>query len=325
MSMDTEALVAWARNNAISEKDCNVLQSREYTGRILLDTEWKLVKDDLFKDGISRNGEYRLRKVVAEINDPRPEEKEITICNEGESPYRYAFLDEEAFANYLKNANATGLIPVSDEGHSQEGKAHDGRSPPATPPPSPPSGAPPLPIVHTTFGQLKAGGRYTLMDSQCKTYHTLARAVTISTDCIDNLSASFEQSAREALRKRFMSSHFATHLIGDYLPDFKRRSGLTPDAVFILIPCHGLTAPQRAEIVVMEAKMNNKRFGEAQQALKKYEDAVAKYYPGYLLTKVYAPYNLSAEQLESAKHNATKHSIKILRNRGDALSFELLR
>ena len=71
--------------------------------------------------------------------------------------------------------------------------------------------------------------------------------------------------------------------------------------------------------------MNNKRFGEAQQALKKYEDAVAKYYPGYLLTKVYAPYNLSAEQLESAKHNATKHSIKILRNRGDALSFELLR
>ena len=71
MSMDTEALVAWARNNAISEKDCNVLQSREYTGRILLDTEWKLVKDDLFKDGISRNGEYRLRKVVAEINDPR--------------------------------------------------------------------------------------------------------------------------------------------------------------------------------------------------------------------------------------------------------------
>ena len=72
MSMDTEALVAWARNNAISEKDCNVLQSREYTGRILLETEWKLVKDDLFKDGISRNGEDRLRKVAAEINDPRP-------------------------------------------------------------------------------------------------------------------------------------------------------------------------------------------------------------------------------------------------------------
>ena len=72
MSMDTEALVAWAHNNAISEKDCHVLQSREYTGRILLEREWKLVKDDLFKDGISRNGEDRLRKVAAEINDPRP-------------------------------------------------------------------------------------------------------------------------------------------------------------------------------------------------------------------------------------------------------------
>ena len=89
-------------------------------------------------------------------------------------------------------------------------------------------------------------------------------------------------------------------------------------------PIHNLTAPERAEIIVMEAKMNNMSFWEAQQALKKYEDAVAKYYPGYLLTKVYAPYNFSAEQLESAMHNATKHSIKILRNGGDALSFELL-
>ena len=99
--------------------------------------------------------------------------------------------------------------------------------------------------------------------------------------------------------------------------------------MFLLLPSHNLTAPQRAEIVVMEAKMNNMSFWEAQQALKKYEDAVAKYYPGCLLTKVYASYmprtyNLSAEQLESAMHNATKHSIKILRNGGDALSFELL-
>ncbi len=99
---------------------------------------------------------------------------------------------------------------------------------------------------------------------------------------------------------------------------------MTPDAVFQLLPSHNLTAPQRAQIVVMEAKVNDMRFGEAQQALKKYEDAVAKYYPGCLLTKVYAPYNLSAEQLESAMHNATKHSIKVLRNRGDALSSELV-
>ena len=95
-------------------------------------------------------------------------------------------------------------------------------------------------------------------------------------------------------------------------------------------PIHNLTAPERAEIVVMEAKMNNMSFWEAQQALKKYEDAVAKYYPGCLVLThegiclLYAPYNLSAEQLESAMHNATKHSIKILRNGGDALSFELL-
>lgn len=79
---------------------------------------------------------------------------------------------------------------MREEGHSQDGEAHDGSSPP----PSPPSVAPPLPIVHVTFGQLKAGGGYTLMDSQCKSYHTLARSVKISTDCIDNLSASFEQS-----------------------------------------------------------------------------------------------------------------------------------
>ena len=89
-------------------------------------------------------------------------------------------------------------------------------------------------------------------------------------------------------------------------------------------PIHNLTAPERAEIVVMEAKMNNMSFWEAQQALKKYEDAVAKYYPGRSLTKVYAPYNLSAEQMASAMHLAKTHSIKILRNRGDALSFELL-
>ena len=94
--------------------------------------------------------------------------------------------------------------------------------------------------------------------------------------------------------------------------------------MFVLKPLQNPTVPQPDEIVVMEAKVDDMRFGEAQQALKKYEDAVAKYYPGCLLTKVYAPYNLSAEQLESAKHNATKHSIKILRNRGDALSFELL-
>ena len=50
-------------------------------------------------------------------------------------------------------------------------------------------------------------------------------------------------------------------------------------------PIHNLTAPERAEIIVMEAKMNNMSFWEAQQALKKYEDAVAKYYPGCLLTK----------------------------------------
>jgi len=320
MSMDTEALVAWAHNNAISEKDCHVLQSREYTGRFLLEREWKLVKDDLFKDRISRNGEDRLRKAAAEINDPRPEEKEITICNEGESPYRYAFADEAAFDNYLKNANATGLIPVREEGYSQDGEAHDGSSPP----PSPPSVAPPLPIVHTTFGQLKAGGGYTLMDSQCKSYHTLARSVKISTDCIDNLSDSFEQSAREALRKEFTSSHSATHQITCSLADFKRRSGLTPDAMFVLKPLQNPTVPQPDEIVVMEAKMNNKRFSEAQQALKKYEDAVAKYYPGRSLTKVYAPYNLSAEQMASTMHLAKTHSIKILRNRGDALTFELL-
>ena len=95
--------------------------------------------------------------------------------------------------------------------------------------------------------------------------------------------------------------------------------------MFVLKPLQNPTVPQPDEIVVMEAKMNNTGFWEAQQALKKYEDAVAKYYPGCLLTKVYAPYNLSAEQLESAMHNATTHSIKILRNRGDALSFELLR
>ena len=72
MSMDTEALVAWARNNTISEKDCNVLEIRRYTGRVLLEREWKLVKNDLFNDGISRNGENQLRKLAAEINDPRP-------------------------------------------------------------------------------------------------------------------------------------------------------------------------------------------------------------------------------------------------------------
>jgi len=94
--------------------------------------------------------------------------------------------------------------------------------------------------------------------------------------------------------------------------------------VFQLLPSHNLTAPQRAQIVVMEAKVNDMRFGEAQQALKKYEDAVAKYYPGRSLTKVYAPYNLSAEKMASAMHLAKTHSIKILRNRGDALSFELL-
>ena len=98
--------------------------------------------------------------------------------------------------------------------------------------------------------------------------------------------------------------------------------------MFVLKPLQNPTVPQPDEIVVMEAKMNNKRFSEAQQALKKYEDAVAKYYPGCLLEGticlLYAPYNLSAEQLESAMHNATKHSIKILRNGGDALSFELL-
>ena len=94
--------------------------------------------------------------------------------------------------------------------------------------------------------------------------------------------------------------------------------------MFVLKPLQNPTVPQPDEIVVMEAKMNNTGFWEAQQALKKYEDAVAKYYPGCLLTKVYAPYNLSAEQLESAMHNATKHSIKVLRNRGDALSFELV-
>ena len=93
-------------------------------------------------------------------------------------------------------------------------------------------------------------------------------------------------------------------------------------------PIHNLTAPERAEIIVMEAKMNNMSFWEAQQALKKYEDAVAKYYPGCLLEGticlLYAPYNLSAEQMASAMHLAKTHSIKILRNRGDALSFELL-
>jgi len=183
--MDTDALVAWARNNAISEKDCNVLEIRRYTGRVLLEREWKLVKNDLFNDGISRNGENQLRKLAAEINDPRPEKKEITICHEGESPYRYVFADEAAFANYLENANATGLIPVREEGHSQDGETHDGSSPP----PSLPSVAPPLPIVHTTFGQLKAGGGYTLKCSQCKSYHTLARAVTNSTNYIDNVSS----------------------------------------------------------------------------------------------------------------------------------------
>ena len=94
--------------------------------------------------------------------------------------------------------------------------------------------------------------------------------------------------------------------------------------MFVLTPLQNPTVPQPDEIVVMEAKMNNKRFSEAQQALKKYEDAVAKYYPGRSLTKVYAPYNLSAEQMASAMHLAKTHSIKILRNRGDALSFELL-
>ena len=94
--------------------------------------------------------------------------------------------------------------------------------------------------------------------------------------------------------------------------------------MFVLKPLQNPTVPQPDEIVVMEATMNNKRFSEAQQALKKYEDAVAKYYPGRSLTKVYAPYNLSAEQMASAMHLANTHSIKILRNRGDALSFELL-
>ena len=79
---------------------------------------------------------------------------------------------------------------MREEGHSQDGEAHDGSSPPL----SPPSVAPPLPIVHTTFGQLKAGGGYTLKCSQCKSYHTLARAVTNSTNYIDNVSSSFEQS-----------------------------------------------------------------------------------------------------------------------------------
>ena len=100
--------------------------------------------------------------------------------------------------------------------------------------------------------------------------------------------------------------------------------------MFVLKPLQNPTVPQPDEIVVMEAKMNNKRFSEAQQALKKYEDAVAKYYPGCLVLThegiclLYAPYNLSAEQMASAMHLAKTHSIKILRNRGDALSFELL-
>jgi len=72
LSMDTDALVAWARNNAISEKDCNVLEIRRYTGRVLLEREWKLVKNDLFNDGISRNGENQLRKLATEINGPHP-------------------------------------------------------------------------------------------------------------------------------------------------------------------------------------------------------------------------------------------------------------
>ena len=99
---------------------------------------------------------------------------------------------------------------------------------------------------------------------------------------------------------------------------------MTPDAVFVLTPLQNPTVPQPDEIVVMEAKMNNTGFWEAQQALKKYEDAVAKYYPGRSLTKVYAPYNLSAEKMASAMLLAKTHSIKILRNRGDALTFELL-
>lgn len=134
-----EALVDWARNNGIPEKDCNILEARGYTGDVLLDEAFKLVKAALFQDKVSRDGENQLRKFAAEINDPRSgawspgpphhapltlhpqppvaEEKKITIFK-GESAYQCRFADNEAFATFLKNFQRDWSHPRERGGRS---------------------------------------------------------------------------------------------------------------------------------------------------------------------------------------------------------------
>jgi hypothetical protein len=212
--MDTQAVVTWARRNEILEKDCNVLEAEGYTGRALLEP-WSVVERHLYQDKVSRGGIALLRKLAGESNDPRgawrpplmppppntvtrtlpptaaprlvAEDKTIIISDQDGSLALVTFADQTGFAAYLASLNASGLIFVSEE----DDEPHDSE---CSPPPSPPSATPRSAIVHTTHGQLKKGGEYTIQESKNSTLHTLSRTVANSKNAVTNLADAFEES-----------------------------------------------------------------------------------------------------------------------------------
>ena len=216
---DEHALVALARRNMMSEDDCHILKAKGYAREALLVPAWKDVKRDLYQDKVSRNGIAKLEKLVAQSKASRSgacstspphhappthdernrraapplfaEDKTITLIDQDGVAARVTFADQTEFADHLTRLNASGLILVS--GHEDD-ESHDCA---ASPPPSPPSTV--LLIVHTTHGQLKKGGKYTIQESKNSTLHTLNQTVDKSKHAVENIADAFEEAVSRTL------------------------------------------------------------------------------------------------------------------------------
>jgi hypothetical protein len=58
--------------------------------------------------------------------------------------------------------------------------------------------------------------------------------------------------------------------------DFKNKTGLSPDAVFMVQPIDHASQAKYIFVMGAKAKMSDNRFGEADKKLKKYENAVVE-------------------------------------------------
>jgi hypothetical protein len=58
-------------------------------------------------------------------------------------------------------------------------------------------------IVHTTHGQLKKGGEYTIQESKNSTLHTLNQTVDKSKHAVENIADAFEEAVSRTLYSHF--------------------------------------------------------------------------------------------------------------------------